>query len=51
MYLLMILEYGLRIVLDNLKPMETIGTASGAIGDYVMVPIAIIMLILSLREN
>jgi hypothetical protein len=51
MYLLMILEYGLRIVLGTLKPIETTSTAPGAIGDYVMVPLAIIMLILSLREN
>lgn len=51
MYLLMIFEYGLRIVLGYLKPVETIGTAPGAIGNYVIVPLAVIMLILSLREN
>jgi len=51
MYLLMIIEYGVRIVLGYLKPIETIGTAPGGIGNFVILPLAIIMLILSLREQ
>jgi hypothetical protein len=51
MYLLMIFEYGMRIVLGAIKPIETTGTAPGAIGDYIIVPLAIIMLVLSLRNS
>ena len=49
MYLLMVIEYGMRIILGTLKPMVTIGTAPGAIGNFIIIPLAIIMLILSLR--
>lgn len=51
MYLLMIFEYGMRIVLGEIKPIETTGTAPGAIGDYIIIPLAIIMLVLSLRNS
>jgi hypothetical protein len=49
MYLLMIFEYAMRMVLGELNPIETTGTAPGAIGDYVIVPLALVMLFLSLR--
>ena len=51
MYLLMIFEYGMRIVLGALKPIDTLSTAPGAIGDYVFVPLAAVMLFLSLRQR
>jgi hypothetical protein len=51
MYLLMIFEYGMRIVLGTIKPIETTGTAPGAIGNYIIIPLAIIMLVLSLRNS
>ncbi len=51
MYLLMIFEYAMRIVLGHLKPIETVGTAPGSIGDYVFVPLAAVMLYLSLRRR
>jgi hypothetical protein len=51
MYLLMVFEYGMRIFLGAIKPIETTGTAPGAIGNYVIVPLAIIMLVLSLRKS
>ena len=51
MYLLMIFEYGMRIVLGEIKPIETKDTAPGAIGNYIIVPLAIIMLVLSLRNS
>jgi hypothetical protein len=50
MYLLMIFEYAMRIVLGALKPIETVGTAPGAVGDYVLVPLAAVMLFLALRR-
>jgi hypothetical protein len=51
MYLLMVFEYGMRIVLGAIKPIETTGTAPGAIGNYIIVPLAIVMLVLSLRNS
>jgi len=49
MYLLMIFEYVMRIVLGELKPIEITGTAPGAVGDYIIVPLASVMLFLALR--
>lgn len=51
MYLLMIFEYAMRIVLGELKPIETTGVAPGAIGDYIIIPLATFMLFLSLRQT
>lgn len=51
MYLLMLIEYGMRIVLGSLKPIETVDTAPGAIGNYVIAPLAAVMLVLSLRGS
>jgi len=51
MYLLMILECGMRIVIGVIKPIETTGTPPGAIGNYIIIPLAIAMLALSLRNS
>jgi hypothetical protein len=51
MYVLLIVEYGMRIVLGVMKPIETAGTAPGKVGNLVIVPLAVLMLILSLRER
>ena len=51
MYLLIIVEYTMRIVLGVLKPIETVGTAPGAVGNFIIVPFAVIMLFLSLRDR
>jgi hypothetical protein len=51
MYLLIIVEYTMRIVLGVLKPIETVGTAPGAVGNFIIVPLAVIMLFLSLRDR
>ncbi|MFW5748188.1 MAG: hypothetical protein ACOCYT_01105 [Chloroflexota bacterium] len=51
MYLFMIVEYAMRMFLGELKPIETTGTAPGAIGDYIIVPLATVMLILTLWEG
>jgi len=50
MYVLLIIEYGMRIILGLLKPIETAGTAPGGIGNFIFLPIAILMLILSLLK-
>jgi hypothetical protein len=50
MYLLTALEYGLRLSLGVFKPLEVTGTAPGAVGNYVLVPLALVMLWLSLGK-
>jgi len=51
MYLLILIEYTMRIAFGFIKPIETAGTAPGAIGNFIIVPIAVIMLFLSLRTR
>ena len=48
LYLLAVIEYGVRLVLTWWKPLETDGTAPGAVGNYVLVPLLVLMLVLSL---
>lgn len=51
MYLGMLVEYAMRLAIHFYKPgVATVGTAPGSVGDYLMIPIAIILLWLSLRE-
>lgn len=51
MYLLIIVEYGMRIVLGVIKPIETTGTAPGAIGNFIIVPLAVVMFFMSFRNR
>lgn len=51
MYVFIIVEYAMRIFLMHIKPVHVTGTAPGHVGNYVMVPLAIIMLILSLLSK
>lgn len=51
MYLLMVFEYGMRIVLGAIKPIETVGRAPGDIGNFIIIPLALIMLFLSVRNS
>lgn len=51
MYLFILVEYTGRLLLTFAKPFETNGTAPGAIGNYVLIPLALVMLILSLQER
>ena len=48
MYVLMIVEYAMRIVIGQMKPIVTSGTAPGSIGNWIMVPVCIVLLVLSL---
>jgi len=50
LYLLALVEYAVRLVLIWVKPIETVGTAPGGIGNYVLVPVIAGMLWLSLRR-
>lgn len=51
MYLLLILEYGGRLLLTFIKPFEITGTAPGAVGNYVMLPLAFLLFLLSLKKK
>ena len=51
LYLLLIFEYSMRILLGFLKPIEISGTAPGGVGNYILVPTAIVLLFLSLRDE
>ena len=48
MYLLIFMEYVLRMLLMYTKPIHIIGTAPGHAGNYVMISVAFVMLLLSL---
>lgn len=48
MYVLMIVEYAMRIVIGQMKPIVTSGTAPGSVGNWIMVPVCIVLLVLSL---
>ncbi|GAB5494791.1 MAG: hypothetical protein Phog2KO_50060 [Phototrophicaceae bacterium] len=51
MYLSIIVEYVVRVVIALAKPIETVGTAPGEIANYIIPPLAIVMLFLSLRHT
>ena len=48
MYVLVIFEYAMRIIIGQMKPIFTTGTAPGSIGSWIMVPVCIVLLALSL---
>ena len=50
MYLFILVEYTGRMLLTFAKPIVATGTAPGAIGNYILIPLALLMLILSLKE-
>jgi hypothetical protein len=51
MWLFVALEWTGRLLVGFAKPFETVGTAPGAIGNYILIPLALIMLALSLKER
>jgi len=51
MYLFILLEYLGRLLLTFAKPIATRSTAPGAIGNYILIPFALLMLVLSLKEQ
>ncbi len=50
MYVIVIAEYVGRIGMGLLKPLETVGTAPGAIGNFIIIPLAIILLFFAIRK-
>jgi hypothetical protein len=51
MYLLLILEALLRILVGHIKPVSFTHTPPGAIGNYVVIPVAALMLALAVWEE
>ncbi len=51
MYIFIFIEYFMRFVLGILKPIETTGTAPGAIIDYIFPPLVIILFLLSINSR
>ena len=50
MWLFILIEYSGRLLLAFAKPFETAGQAPGAIGNYIFIPLALLMLAFSLKE-
>ncbi len=50
MYIIIIAEYVGRIGMGLLKPIETMGTSPGAVGSFIIVPLAILFFIFAIRE-
>ncbi len=50
-YLLMLVEYIGRILVDIYKPLPTLETAPGQVGNYIFIGVSIVMLILSLKNK
>jgi hypothetical protein len=51
MWLFAVIEYSGRLLLTFAKQFETQGTAPGAIGNYILIPLALLMLAVSLKEQ
>lgn len=45
------LEYSLRLIIGQLKPILTTHTAPGAYGNYIMIPLSIILFLLSIEKT
>ena len=51
MYMLIIIEYSGRVLIGMVKPLIVSHTPPGAIGDYILIPLAIMMLILCFKRS
>lgn len=51
MYVLLTVEYAMRIVIGQMKPIVTSGTAPGSVGSWIMVPVCVVLLVLSLIKR
>ena len=51
MYILIIIEYSGRVLIGMIKPLIVSHTPPGAIGDYILIPLAILMLILCFKRS
>ena len=51
MYGFIFVEYTMRLVMGLLKPLETAQVAPGAIGNFIIIPLSIVLFIFSLRVS
>jgi len=51
MYVFIFFEYTMRLILAFMKPIITESTAPGAIGNLILIPLAIVLFLLSIKEN
>jgi len=51
MYMLIIMETLMRILIGRVKPVQFAGTPPGAIGNYIILPLSIVMLFLALYKS
>ncbi len=51
MYIFVTCEYGIRLIIGHMKPIVTMHTAPGTVGNYILVPLGIIMFLLSIQKN
>ena len=51
MYMLIIIEYSGRVLIGMAKPLIVSHTPPGAIGDYILIPLAIMMLMLCFKRS
>lgn len=51
MWLFLLFEWGGRLILSSAKPFETVGQAPGGVGNYIFTPLALLMLVLALRQR
>lgn len=50
MYMMLVLEYSGRLLIALFKPFHITGTAPGAVANYFMIPIGLILFLLSLSK-
>lgn len=51
MFLSLTLEYALRLIVGQFKPILTIHTAPGAYANYLMIPLSLILFALSIKKT
>ncbi len=51
MYLLLVVEYGGRFAIGIFKPLTSLETPPGAMGNYVLVAVGLVLWMLSLRRR
>lgn len=51
MYIFIFIEYFMRLILGTLKPIETSGIAPGGAANFIFIPIAIILFMLSINSR
>ena len=51
MYMLIIIEYSGRVLIGMVKPLIVSHTPPGAIGDYILIPLTIMMLMLCFKRS